>query len=76
MNRPRQTPLKRIEQYLQDYTIRKKIRFYMSTVFCVFLCRYCLIYGLPIFRWEAVKPLYEKYCKNHMDLLDKIIHTF
>ena len=37
MNRPRQTPLKRIEQYLQDYTIRKKIRFYMSTVFlCIF----------------------------------------
>ena len=25
---------------------------------------------------EAVKPLYEKYCKNHMDLLNKIIHTF
>ena len=38
MNRPRQTPLKRIEQYLQDYTIRKKIRFYMSTVFlCIFV---------------------------------------
>ena len=38
MIRPRQTPLKRIEQYLQDYTIRKKIRFYMSTVFlCIFV---------------------------------------
>ena len=38
MKRLRQIQLKKIEQVLQDQTIRKKIKFYMCTVFlCIFV---------------------------------------
>lgn len=38
MKRSKPIKLRKIEQYLQDYKIRKKIRFYMCTVFlCIFV---------------------------------------